>query len=62
MGGGCSKSDNNQLVTNPSTNTQNTINAELSPYLSLDHPFNINHKFNLFFDILSNLLYQKFNE
>ena len=55
MGGGCSKSDNNQLVINPSTNTQNTtINAELSPYLSLDHPFNINHKFNLFFDILRN--------
>jgi hypothetical protein len=50
MGGGCSKSDN-QLVTTPTTNQQNAIQHELTPYLQIEHPHNINHKYTLFFTI-----------
>lgn len=54
MGSGCGKSTDNALVTNPSTNINHVINHEFSAYLSLDNPLNVNHKYSMFFPILSN--------
>lgn len=57
MGSGCGKSSDSSQVINPSANNTNSvINDELAVYLSLDSPYNVNHKYAMFFPILSTLL------
>jgi len=52
MGNGCFKNANPQSVINPVNQVQTAINQELTPFLSLDNPYNVNHKYGLFFDII----------
>jgi len=54
MGSGCGKSsDSNQVVNpSPSVSSGGGVNDELAPYLSLESPYNVNHKYAMFFPIL----------
>ena len=55
MGGACSANQSNSLsVIDPRNEYDSAISHELAPFLSLESPYNINHKYTHFFRILSN--------
>jgi hypothetical protein len=57
MGAGCSGSRTNTRTNavaalDPSSDYYSAINSELAPYLAIESPYNINHKYNHFFKII----------
>jgi len=55
MGSACSANPNNALsVVEPSNEYDSAINAELAPFLALESPYNINHKYAHFFKVIRN--------
>ena len=53
MGGSCTK-PNDALVMTPQNQLELAINSEFTPFLRLDHPFNVNHKYSTFCAYLKN--------
>jgi len=53
MGSACSANPNNALaVVEPTNEYDSAINAELAPFLALESPYNINHKYAHFFKVI----------
>ena len=53
MGSACTKSSENQVM-QPQNNIELAINSEFTPFLRIDHPFNVNHKYSAFYTYLKN--------
>lgn len=54
MGGSCGKSSANiQQVANPTSSHHDNRNAEYTPYLAIENARNVNHKYAVFFQIIS---------
>lgn len=53
MGSGCGRVSDQSVIREPSASGSNPINDELAVYLSLESPFNVNHKYSMFFPIIS---------
>lgn len=62
MGGGCSCERNPNNVSDPTNNiANNEVEDQLAEFLELDHPLNVNKKYELFFEIHSNLSLNDYN-